>query len=217
MGIGQHAFEQFVDAVIGGRVRADEQAVRGDYFVNRRLGLGFVKPRAWHFRAFEDFYPVVAGQRLEGDLYDEQEELADHAATLVAVVSKYPIEEACADATVRFSPSITIFSNSEDRSDLPADLATTVALGIEYFGRVLRDYVILEPPHLLGVSSCPAARYTAEFVFEHRAMQPTRVRDQTLMIDQGTRLYTIHLYDSPATGERIVDEFTAFVGSLHLA
>jgi len=219
MGIGKLAFLEFVDEAIGSGEHAAsrDRTIRGDYFVSHRLGLGFVKPSAWHFHAFEDFFPMLAGQTLKTGSGDDAEDFEDHASNLVAVISKYPVGEIAEVEYARFSPSITIFSNAEDRDDVAADFETLVSQGIEYFRETLRDYLILEPPRFQMVSMCPAVRYTAQFVFEHRAIAPTVVRDMTLVIDQGQRVYSVHLYDSPAIGETIGGEFDAFMGSLHLA
>lgn len=219
MGIGKLAFLAFVDEAIGGRtdLSAGDRTIRGDYFVSRRLGLGFVKPSAWHFHVFEDFCPMLAGQELMNGSGDPIEDFAEHASNLVAVISKYPVGEIAEGESTRFSPAITIFSNAEDRQHTDADFGTIVRSGIAYFREMLRGYVVLNPPRFQTVSRCPAARYTAQFVFEHRAATPTLVRDKTLVIDQGRRIYTIHLYDSPTTGETVGGEFDAFVGSLHLA
>lgn len=218
MGIGALAFLEFVEEAVGGQVdiATQERVIRSDYFVSPRMGLGFVKPSTWHLHAFEEFFPMLAGQKLR-DGSDDDEEFAEHARNLVAVVSKYPVGPVADGESTRFSPSITIFRNAEDREDSTEDFMTVISSGIEYFRGMLRDYVVLEPPRFETVSMCPAAWFTAQFTFEHRAMTPTVVRDRTLLIDQGHRLYSVHLYDSPATGEAVGGEFDAFVGSLHLA
>ncbi len=219
MGIGRLAFLEFVDEAIGNRadLAGHDRAIRGDYFVSRRLGLGFVKPSEWHFHAFEDFCPMLAGQELLNSSGDHVEDFEEHASNLVAVISKYPIGELPEGELTHFSPSITIFSNSEDREDVAADFEAAVLAGIENFQEMLRDYVVLEGPRFQTISMCPAAQYTAQFMFEHRACPPTLVRDKTLVVDQGHHVFSIHLYDSPATGECVGGEFDAFVGSLHLA
>jgi len=219
MGIGKLAFLEFVDEAVGGRADPadNERTIHGDYFVSRRLGLGFVKPAAWHFRAFEDFRPVLDGQKLVHPEDDEAEELAEHANSLVAVISKYPLRILAPGELTQFTPSITIFSTVDPGDHVSADFEAAVSDGIEHFHEILRDYVVLEPPRFQTISLCPAACYTAQFVFEHRATVPTLVRDKTLVIDQGHCVYSIHLYDSPAIGETVGGEFDAFLGSLHLA
>ncbi|MFM8892223.1 MAG: hypothetical protein ACKOTB_11500 [Planctomycetia bacterium] len=218
MGIGKIAFLSFVDEAVGGDVSAGgNRVVRGDYFVCHRLGLGFLKPASWHFRAFEDFVSDLEGQKLADDTVDHAEECAAHLQHLVVVISRDPVGAKAEEDPVRFTPGITIFSNSEDRPAVAADFQGAILRAIEYFQTTLRAYALLEEPRYQQVSRCPSARFTAEFIFEHQGMPPTRVRDQVLMIDQGTTVYTIHLYDSPWTGVVIDDEFEAFIGSLHLA
>ena len=220
MGLGKIAFLRFVDEAVGGDGAGGgggDRVVRGDYFVCRRLGLGFLKPASWHFRAFEDFASDLEGQKLADDTVDAAEECAAHLEKLVVVISRDPVGGKAEEDPVRFTPGITIFSNSEDRAAAAADFRAVIVRAIEYFQTTLRKYAVLEQPRYRQISLCPSARFTAEFIFEHRGMPPTRVRDQVLIIDQGTTIYTIHLYDSPWTGIVIDDEFEAFIGSLHLA
>ena len=216
MGIGKLAFLEFVDEAIGGGPR-QERVIRGDYFVDERLGLGFVKPANWFMRTFEDFAQLLAGQQTATAWMEDDEDYDEHLRTLVATISKYELVAGDTEGLGRFSPAITVHSNTEHRALVASDFQGAVSMGIQYFSEVLRDYVILEEPSFEAVSMCPAASYTAQFVFEHRYVAPVLVRDKTLMIDQGHRVYTIHLYDSPATGEAIRGEFDAFLGSLHLA
>lgn len=219
MGIGKIAFLAFVDEAVGrgSAAAAGDRIVRGDYFVSSRIGLGFVKPAAWHFRAHEDFCRLLKGQRLMNQSDDEQEaELEQQCEHLVAIVSKEPVVEIPEGAVAQFIPSITIFSNP-DRGERPQGLEAIVDGAIGSFREMLRGYTILEPPRFQEVSLCQAARFTAKYVFEHRAIRPTPVRDRTLVIDQGRRIYSIHLYDSPWTGQEVGGEFEAFIASLHLA
>lgn len=46
-------------------------------------------------------------------------------------------------------------------------------------------------------------------------MPPTRVRDQVLMIDEETTIFTVRLHDSPWTGIVVDAECVAFIGRLH--
>lgn len=216
MGIGKLAFLQFVDEAVGAG-SGRERVVRGDYFVDERLGLGFVKPAHWFIRTFDDFAQLLSGQKASTASMQDDQELEEHLKTLVATISKYELVAGDTEGSGRFSPSITVHSNTEHRELVASDFSAAVWLGIQYFSEILRDYVILEEPSFQAVSMCPAARYTAQFVFEHRFVAPVLVRDKTLMIDQGHRVYTIHLYDSPTTGEAVGAEFDAFIGSLHLA
>jgi hypothetical protein len=216
MGIGKLAFLQFVDEAVGGGA-GHERVIRGDYFVCRRLGLGFVKPSAWHFHAFEDFFPILQGQSFVDGSTDDSEEHAAGWRDLVSVISKDPIGVTDDPDSRRFSPGITIFKEASLCDEDASDLEALVMGFIEYNLGLLREFVILESPRSQTISMCPAIQYTSQFVFEHRELSPTLVRDRTLVVDQGRQLFTIHLFDSPATGEVIGPEFDAFIGSLHVA
>ena len=216
MGIGKLAFLEFVDEAIGGGPR-QERVIRGDYFVDERLGLGFVKPSAWLFHSFEDFHSILRGQTFIDGSDDDSEEFAADWNTLIGVVSKYPIGVTDDPGSNKFGPGFTIFRDAGLRDEVASDLEAAVGNAIMYYSELLREFRVLESPRSQTISMCPALRYTSQFVFEHREFLPTLVRDRTLVIDQGRHIYTIHLYDSPATGEAVGAEYEAFIGSLHLA
>ena len=111
MGIGRRDFLKFAATALGGLfvdpIRTT--AISGDYYVNTRLGLGFMKPGEWAFEAFQDFATKLEGQIVHGLPSGTEETFRrDQASTLVATISKY-------GATMpKFSPSITVFKNQED-------------------------------------------------------------------------------------------------------
>jgi hypothetical protein len=216
MGIGRRQFLKFVATALGGLVVDPIRTItiNGDYYINTTLGLGFVKPGAWMFEAFQDFATKLEGQIVQGvePGAEEEEFRRDQASTLVATISKY------GDAVRRFGPSITIFKNHEDyegvRSRSLEQVAENAIEGYSYF---LRDYELVEPPSRCDISCCRAIRFKTRWVFEHREIEPVLLEDETLAIDQGSCLYTIHLYDSPSTAEVAIGEFTHFLKSLHIA
>ncbi|MEW4568677.1 hypothetical protein AB1L88_12500 [Tautonia sp. JC769] len=216
MGIGRREFLKFVATALGGLAiePGREIAVNGDYYVNTRLGLGFVKPGGWTLDVFRDFAAKHEGQVVQNlpAGVDEEEFRRDQAATMVATISKY------GDAVRAFGPSITVFKNREDYpSSMPGSLEALARGGIEGWGNLLREYEVLEAPSRGEVSRCACVRFKARWLFEHRDIEPVVVEDETLLIDQGSLLYTIHLYDSPEAGETAPEEFARFLEGLHLA
>jgi hypothetical protein len=216
MGIGRREFFKFVAAAFGGMAVDPLQAVaiHGDYFVNTRLGLGFVKPRNWALEAFRDFASELKGQIIQGLPHDvdEEEFRRDQASTLVATVIKY------SGAAHRFSPSITVFKNWEDYPEIrPEGLEKLAQYMIEGYSALLKDYEVLEVPRQFEVSRCKAIRFKSRWVFEHNDIEPVLIEDEALAIDQGSHLFSIHMYDSPATGEATPEEFACFLKSLHIA
>lgn len=217
MGIGRRAFLEFVTTAVGGLILDPMKtiAINGNYYVDTRLGLGFVKPDSWFFEKDQDFSTKLKGQIFEGFELgtDEEEEFRrDQASTLVATISKYD------SMSLRFGPSITIFKNQEDYERLkPINLVDILDRFVESNRCLLRNYEVIESPNHYEVSCCASLRFKSRWIFEHRDIEPVLINDQTIVIDQGSTLYTIHLYDSPYTGEDGSNHFSHFVENLHLA
>lgn len=216
MGIGRRDFLRFVATALGGLVVDPIRtiAVNGDYYVNTRLGLGFIKPSKWAFEAFQDFAAKLEGQIVHGLQPGAEEEAfrRDQTSTLVATISKY------GDTVPKFSPSITVFKNQEDYESLRSESLEQNALdAIEGWTQLVKDYEVVELPSRCEISRCASIRFKSRWVFEHREIQPIMIEDETLAIDQGSVFYTIHLYDSPSTGDATPKEFARFLESLHIA
>lgn len=213
MGIGRREFLKFAGMALGGAVFDPMRtiAANGDYYVNMRLGLGFQKPHLWHFDAFKDFGTLLKGQVVE-NVEPEYEEAfrKDQTSTLVAVVAKYDWE------VTRFSPSITVFKNAEDRGNFESldDLIDGALTG---FAEVLKDFEVIDPPAHCELSNCSCVRLKSRWLFQHEKILPTVIHDETLVIDQAPVLYTIHLYDAPSVGDVAEQEFRQFVRSLRIA
>jgi hypothetical protein len=216
MGIGRREFLKFVAAALGG-VAVDPIrmiAVKGDYYVNAKLGLGFIKPSEWEFEAFQDFATKLEGQIVQGlpPEVDEEEFRRDQASTLVATICKY------GEKTRKFGPSITVFKNQEDYASLgSASLDEVARDGIDGFAGLVKDYEVIEQPGWREISRCASIRFKSRWLFEHREIEPILIDDETLIIDQGSLLYTIHLYDSPSVGDTAPSEFARFLRRLHIA
>jgi hypothetical protein len=215
MGIGRRDFLKFVAAALGGLAVDPIRtiAVNGDYYVNARLGLGFIKPSEWAFDAFQDFAPNLEGQILHCLQPDDADEFRrDQASTLVATIVKR------IDSVPRFSPAITVFKNQEDYEIIQSKSLEEIALdGVEVWKRLVKNCEVLESPSQCQVSRCHSIRFKCRWVFEHREIQPILIEDETLLIDQGSVAYTIHLYDSPSTGDATPKEFARFKESLRIA
>lgn len=217
MGIGRRAFLEFVTTAVGGLILDPIKTVsiNGDYYVDTSLGLGFVKPNDWLFEKDQDFATKLQGQIVNGfelGTKEEEEFRRDQASTLVATISKYD------HMASRFSPSITIFKNQDDYESLkPINLEGIVDHFVDGCTVLLRDYEVIELPCHHELSRCASVRFKSRWVFEHREIESVLINDQTIMIDQGSALYTIHLFDSPYTGEDTSNQFSRFLKNLHIA
>lgn len=213
MGIGRGEFLRFAAAALGGMALDPLGAatIRDNYYIDPRLGLGFEKPDRWHFNAFKDFRTLLDGQIVENPSPEDEEALLqEQAATLVATLSKIEL------GIPRFSPAITIFRDEEGKAGYETleELATAGLVG---FSLLLKDFEVIDPPTTRQLSNCECLRFKARWLFRHRDMAPVMIEDETLLIDQVDRLYTIHLYDAPDAGEPAPEEFRRFVNSLRIA
>jgi hypothetical protein len=60
-------------------------------------------------------------------------------------------------------------------------------------------------------------RTKSKFVFEHQEIQSVLVDDEVFLVHHQGSIYTIHLYDSPYSGDTSQSEFRLFRESLHIA
>jgi hypothetical protein len=223
MGLGKLTFLEFVDEAVGGEARVSNEStfIRGDYFVCSRLGLGFVKPSAWHFRSFIDFAPYVARQSLndldDGSVEHEQA-IQEYAGTVVAVVTKYPLAKEDGSVEQRFSPCITIAILGKGQcGEAGASLRSIVHRVIDACLERLPECRVTAPPVFQPLSGCHAASLTSQYMCVGEGIEPRLLRTRSLFVEHGARIYNIDLVDSPWAGEEVVSEFDAFLGSVHLA
>lgn len=217
MKIGRRAFLQFLgSAIAGAQIDAHSKFYSSDtHYIDRELGFGFEIPKGWFLETFrKDFPQLLGGQQLAEEWRDEEGLLEELGEGLIATLSKYPI---VGSSPNRFSPSITFFRDDdsalEDYDDLK-DLAEHAILG---FSSVLTDYQCTNPPKLIKRSDCTLIRARSKFLFEHRDISPVMIDDEAFIIHHESKIYTIHLYDSPYTGDSSQREFTTFRESLHIA
>jgi hypothetical protein len=194
MGIGRREFLKFAAIALGGVVLDPLRtiAVNGDYYVNARLGLAFERPYGWELEAYKDFAAQLQGQIVENVHPDDEETFRkDQTSTLVAVVSKYN------HMHLGFTPSITVFKNEEDRSDI-GSLEELVQGALTGFSLILKDFTVVDAPAPLQLSNCTCIRLKSRWLFQHESLPATLIDDETLVIDQDPVLYTVHLYDAPS-------------------
>lgn len=60
-------------------------------------------------------------------------------------------------------------------------------------------------------------RAKSKFLFEHQEIESVLVDDETFVVHHQGAIYTIHLYDSPSSGDASQGEFRVFRESLHIA
>lgn len=217
MRIGRRHFLKFLgSALVGAQSHATENVfISPTHFVDRKLGFGFKIPNGWHLEAFrKDFNKLLGGQQLSEEHRGDNVLFAELSEGLLAILSKYPLE---GDSRLRFSPSVTFFrAESRDLEDY-SDLLEMAQSAVTGFSSVLTDYECTEIPEYVHMSGCTMVRSKSKFLFEHEELESTLIDNETFVIHHKNYIYTIHLYDSPHTGDSSQDEFTLFKSCLHIA
>lgn len=191
--------------------------VNHNYYVNRKLGLGFIKSESWYFEQFKDFGHLKEGIILSNFDDERAEELkAEVLDDPLAIISKYNIHNKS------FNPSIVVHLEKyedmkedidndeyEDLSELLQDLIRECEV-------IYKDFELLKPPSQVRISECETWKFEAKYLFEHEDIPPTMVNLETYIIFSDNGLYSIYLQDSPTTGENAQVEFRSFMNSLHI-
>lgn len=218
MQFGRRAFMTFVGAALAGTSIDPSSAViqTGGHFIDNRLGFGFRIPDGWHLEAFSKFHQLRDTQQLAEPYQDDEEMMEDQLQNLHATLTKYSL---ASEGEPCFSPGITFFkAENEDEFissyDTLEELARDAIIG---FGMLLSEYECFEEPRLKIGRNFKSVRAKSRFLFEAKGMQSTMVDDEMIAVHYRDRLYTIHLFDSPYTGDTSQQEFSKFKASLHLA
>ncbi|MEM1093318.1 MAG: hypothetical protein AAGJ10_01855 [Bacteroidota bacterium] len=183
----------------------------GDYYIHRKLGLGFRRPRHWVFEALTGF-PDLSRQQIVQNLDAEQQRVfnEEQMETLVAAITKY------AKADERFGPCITVHRNADDYDPAVDSLWAIVDDYVEGMPFLLKDYACIVAPHEVRLSNCEAVQLKSRYVFEHERIAPVLIEDECIAVAHRNALYSIHLYDAPAISEGAGEAFAQFKSSLHL-
>ncbi len=215
--LGRRSFLKFVSAALAGAQvgSASGQYQSPTFYADKSLGFAFKIPEGWHLEAFrKDFKKLLGGQKLAAPFVDDQEFFDDLTEGLMATLSKYPI---VGDDSKRFSPSVTFFRADDSSLTGFESLRDLMLDSISAFSKVLTDYSCFEDPKYLPRNDCVMVRAKSIFLFEHVEMKSVLIDDETFLILHGGFIYTIHLYDSPYSGDVSQEEFQIFRDSLHIA
>jgi len=217
MKLGRREFIKFLTtAIAGSQGWASSEVLRSPrFYADKKLGFGFEIPQGWFLEAFrDDFDELLGGQRLAAPYADDREVMLEASQGLLATLSKYPIE---GDPIKRFSPSMTFFKDSDGCLEEFGDLLGLSSKAIMGFQSLLTDYECIEEPHLVRRSDCVMVRSKSKFLFEHQEIRSVLIDDETFVVHHQGSVYTIHLYDSPYSGDTAQSEFRLFRESLHIA
>lgn len=218
MNIGRRKFLKFLGLATAGVVFDPLAAIirNENYFINQRLGLGFIIPSNWNLDAFGDFSSLRQQQlsNFNGDVETKIVEVT--AENLVAVIKKYPDTLKAKDH--EFGPGITFSMSSDEIPSEFDNFEAAVQAEIEGSKICLTDYEVIKSPAVFKGKNYSAYSFKSKFLFEHADLKrSTLIDDEVLMIHHNKLIYTIHMYDSPYQNDIASVEFEAFKSSLHIA
>ena len=238
MGIGRRGFIRAFGASLAALAAApaDAAGLVGDFYLNRRLGVGFRRPDGWSFANVQEMGTVKEGQLLAIDNeFAAGELLASMDLPFVSVVRRAKTPDCfapsaqfyLADDTPELEELLDLgdtlgrLLNNFARKDDPADESPRTLKKLhddaKACGRFLRSFDVLSQPREFQLSACDAAEYTASYLFEHdRLAHPLKVRARTIYVIHRMASYLIRLVDSPDGALEDRFDFDPFVDSIHL-
>jgi hypothetical protein len=221
MGIGRREFLQLFGGTLAALTvnSSSAIAIRDDHYINRKLGIAFIKPHGWTFADVKQMGEVQAGQILDLDDSDLARELAESAELPVLTISKDQLS-AAAD---RFTPGVTIYYDHfrfldylPDSIEVKVPLLEHARVDIDSCQSMLKHFRVASAPRSRRVSQCDAAEYEATFLFEHENMRPTPVRMRTLTVYQRPAIYTLRMYDALTSDPDMRFDYTSFMESIKM-
>lgn len=202
MGIGRRQFLKLFGAVIATAVSNPLQAVivSDDFYINRALGLAYKKPNGWHFLSLEAFADIKEKQQL---LDRETTDKLKSGDDPIAIISQYH-----ESSGITFSPSITIYVENFELLD-GENLQELVSTLSDTYSKALVDYKFIVPPQPLSVSRCEASEYVSTFIHQQEDKEAL-CRHRSIAIIRDRHMNTINMFDYPALGRTVDQEYVEF-------
>ncbi len=217
MGIGRRQFLRIFGATLAAAANpAAAVTMLDNFYVNRRLGIGFRKPSTWTFSDVKQMEAIVDDQIFDVDDPDLLKEIKESAGSPLLTLSKDKISP----ESRRFTPGMHVYvdylENEKDAKTRPIFPFYLSHFDIRLLRDTLKDYETTTEPVLKWISECPAIEYESVFTFEHANIRPTLVRLRSMLIYQGKAFYTLRMFDSPQLGGDRVFNFAPLVESIRV-
>lgn len=198
-------------------------------YVNRKLGLAFLKPPHWDFVAVEAMGEVQQGQLLA--IADPEESRQLLASLDLPFVAMAPRTEEAESASIAIQfylvdppPKVDVVSmllHEAFGKDYRGEPESTdsiakkkLRLDRQAARGVLPKLRILTRPFETVIGNTPAAEYLSTYEFQHVDLAtPRMIRVRSLCIEHPPHLYLLRLIDTESTPYN----FNPFLSTMHLA
>lgn len=219
MGLGRRNFLQLVSAALAGIAIDPLQSVivNDDFYINKKLGILFVKPFGWGFIAVKDFGKLKNEQIIGNGERENQDEIWKEIGDPICIATKY-YEDKPENKGI-FSPTITL--NITHKSELEGfyykdfeDLIKRSEFGVR---TILKNFKVVTRYEPYEISGCKFYEYDATYLFEHVDLkQPLKVELKVIKAEHNDYYYDFNCHQSSEQNQIAGKEFNQFKKSIQL-
>jgi hypothetical protein len=217
MGIGYRNFVKTLQAELTDPGQERSVTVEGDFYLNRRFGVGFKKPQNWSFIFVKDFGEFK--RKIGADRKQVSDPDWNGLSEPAVILAKYK-----ADGKEPFSPAIIIYflhKNStkemyEDEQE-NTSFRHIVKLIADGSKKLFKDHHFIKKHYPRRICGCKAVESLWSWNFEDiKTKQRWICESWSLLIELNNYIFSISMIDSKQAGEIEQTSFVAFVDSIRL-
>lgn len=216
MNLDRRTFLKSTGVVITGIIGASAGAatISDNYYSNKRLGLGFLKPNTWLIDTFRDFDFLNEGVRSTRFNPDQQHLARKYFVSPDAIVSKYQLDSG------KLNPSIHLHHYSRPVPDSKRQRKIFYRRSIhntfERYRELHNRFKVIEKPKHRLDSGCDIYESKFEYNLERRDFPTILVHTKYLEIFHKDENYKVLASSYPGIDEIGVNEERSFIDSIHL-
>lgn len=219
MGVGRREFMKMMSVAMAGLAISPTTAVaiNEDYYINKKLGIIFQKPKGWGYIALADFSDLKEKQILSNIPEEEHEELWETLGGPACMITKYYEDKP--EYKGLFSPTIQFFVNHKSEfEDLEYEtFEEFISLSSDGMKNILKDFEVMNEKSPYLIEGCLFYEYYAKYTFEHVELtKPIAVNLNVIIIEHNNFYYYINFHDCPEQNQIATEEFRHFKKSLRM-
>ncbi|MCX8531470.1 hypothetical protein [Chryseobacterium luquanense] len=186
-------------------------------YVNKKLGIYFVKPENWGFIAVKDFGTLKNKQLIGSGLEEDSDEIWKELGDPICMITKF--YENAPEYYGIFSPTITL--NVTPKSELEylgcvtfEEIIEMSAIGTS---SLLKDFKIIREYIPYTINNIKFHEFDAEYLFEHIEIdKPLLVELKILKTEHNGYYYDFNFHQSKTQNQTAEVEFQKFISSIQL-
>lgn len=219
MGIGRREFLKLTSLAFLGVAIDPLKAVltNNNIYVNKKLGIYFVKPKDWDFIAVKDFGKLKEKQLIGSGLKEDSDELWKELDDPICIITKFYEDKP--EYYGVFSP--TIILNITPKSEFEhlgyKTFREVIEISNKGISSVLKDFKVIKKYKPYKISNVTFYEYDAQYLFENIELDyPLPVEIKTLKAEHNGFYYEFNFHQSKAQNQTAEIEFKQFARSIKL-